>query len=131
MTESPEPTSSFYSSDFDFEEGDADADGVIVNSSAASSDSAFSASCNDSCVDPASRKPNVITKIFEKYKPMRIEYENEDISLGFLFASKAMVQLCFNPFSGALIDRIGKEGREVRYGGSATFIHPRTFPTKQ
>jgi len=33
--------------------------------------------------------------------------ETEDIRVGFLFASKAMVQLLVNPFSGAFIDRIG------------------------
>ena len=32
---------------------------------------------------------------------------NEDISVGILFASKALVQLVFSPFSGTLIDRIG------------------------
>ena len=34
-------------------------------------------------------------------------YENEDAAIGFLFASKAIIQLMVNPFSGALIDRIG------------------------
>lgn len=33
--------------------------------------------------------------------------EAEDIRVGFLFASKAMVQLLVNPFSGAFIDRVG------------------------
>ncbi|CAF1293854.1 unnamed protein product [Adineta steineri] len=33
--------------------------------------------------------------------------QNEDMAVGFLFASKAIVQLLINPFSGALIDRIG------------------------
>lgn len=31
----------------------------------------------------------------------------DDVRVGFLFASKAMVQLCVNPLSGAFIDRIG------------------------
>ncbi|CAF0786098.1 unnamed protein product [Brachionus calyciflorus] len=35
------------------------------------------------------------------------EQESEDIRVGFLFASKAMVQLFINPFSGAFIDRVG------------------------
>ncbi|XP_033643940.1 probable vesicular acetylcholine transporter-B isoform X2 [Asterias rubens] len=34
-------------------------------------------------------------------------YENEDIYVGLLFASKALVQLLINPFSGTLIDKIG------------------------
>lgn len=33
--------------------------------------------------------------------------DTEDIAIGFLFASKAMVQLLVNPFSGAFIDRVG------------------------
>jgi DHA1 family vesicular acetylcholine transporter-like MFS transporter 3 len=36
-----------------------------------------------------------------------IVYEGEDAAIGMLFASKAMIQLFINPFSGALIDRIG------------------------
>lgn len=36
-------------------------------------------------------------------------YEGEDSAVGFLFASKAIVQLFINPFSGAIIDRIGYE----------------------
>lgn len=35
------------------------------------------------------------------------EQQSEDIAVGFLFASKAFVQLFINPFSGAFIDRIG------------------------
>ncbi|XP_017465446.1 PREDICTED: vesicular acetylcholine transporter-like [Rhagoletis zephyria] len=34
-------------------------------------------------------------------------YEGEDSAVGMLFASKAIVQLFINPFSGAIIDRIG------------------------
>ncbi|UJR21767.1 hypothetical protein I4U23_024842 [Adineta vaga] len=36
-----------------------------------------------------------------------VHIQNEDIAIGFLFASKAIVQLVINPFSGAIIDRIG------------------------
>merc|ERR1711971_366879 len=36
-----------------------------------------------------------------------IEYEGEDQGIGYLFASKAAVQIIVNPFSGAVIDRIG------------------------
>lgn len=36
-----------------------------------------------------------------------VVYEGEDAAIGLLFASKAMIQLMVNPFSGALIDRIG------------------------
>lgn len=37
----------------------------------------------------------------------RIVYEGEDSAVGVLFASKAIVQLFVNPFSGAVIDKIG------------------------
>lgn len=40
---------------------------------------------------------------------VRIVYEGEDSLVGLLFASKAIVQLFVNPFSGALIDKIGSE----------------------
>lgn len=41
-------------------------------------------------------------------KPHHREHaEGEDSATGLLFASKAIVQLMINPFSGALIDRIG------------------------
>ncbi|XP_013386301.1 vesicular acetylcholine transporter isoform X2 [Lingula anatina] len=36
-----------------------------------------------------------------------LDYSAEDISVGVLFAIKAIIQLMINPFSGALIDRIG------------------------
>lgn len=36
-----------------------------------------------------------------------IEYEGEDTGVGYLFASKAAVQIFVNPISGAIIDRIG------------------------
>lgn len=37
----------------------------------------------------------------------KFDHHGEDASTGVLFASKAIVQLMVNPFSGALIDRIG------------------------
>ena len=36
-----------------------------------------------------------------------LHIKDEDVAIGVLFASKAIVQLVINPFSGALIDRIG------------------------
>lgn len=36
-----------------------------------------------------------------------VVYDGEDEAIGFLFASKAIIQLLVNPFTGALIDRIG------------------------
>ncbi|KAK7601144.1 hypothetical protein V9T40_008585 [Parthenolecanium corni] len=40
-------------------------------------------------------------------KPIPRAHHGEDSATGLLFASKAIVQLMINPFSGALIDRIG------------------------
>jgi DHA1 family vesicular acetylcholine transporter-like MFS transporter 3 len=42
-----------------------------------------------------------------KLPPPPITYGNEGGAIGLLFASKAIVQLMVNPFSGTLIDRIG------------------------
>lgn len=42
-----------------------------------------------------------------KPKQPKDEESKEDVAIGFLFASKAMVQLLINPFSGAFIDRVG------------------------
>jgi DHA1 family vesicular acetylcholine transporter-like MFS transporter 3 len=47
---------------------------------------------------------NIVKNISNEYN---ISVNNEDIAVGILFASKAMMQLLINPFSGALIDRIG------------------------
>ncbi|CAF0954933.1 unnamed protein product [Adineta steineri] len=46
----------------------------------------------------------IIKNISNRYST---HIQNEDMAVGFLFASKAIVQLLINPFSGALIDRIG------------------------
>lgn len=40
-------------------------------------------------------------------RPVHHEHHGQDSATGLLFASKAIVQLMVNPFSGALIDRIG------------------------
>ena len=39
--------------------------------------------------------------------PPPVSYGNEGGAVGVLFASKAIIQLCVNPFTGTLIDRIG------------------------
>ena len=36
-----------------------------------------------------------------------IEYEGEDAGIGYLFASKAAIQILIGPFSGHVIDRVG------------------------
>jgi DHA1 family vesicular acetylcholine transporter-like MFS transporter 3 len=57
-------------------------------------------------------KNNTGTYTYKEVRPPKlvngvIVYEGEDAAVGLLFASKALVQLFINPFSGALIDRIG------------------------
>ncbi|RNA07087.1 Vesicular acetylcholine transporter [Brachionus plicatilis] len=52
--------------------------------------------------------------------------DTEDIAIGFLFASKAIVQLLVNPFSGAFIDRVGYDlpmfiGLTVIFFSTVTF----------
>jgi DHA1 family vesicular acetylcholine transporter-like MFS transporter 3 len=64
------------------------------------------------------RPPKVINGV--------IVYDGEDTAIGFLFASKALVQLFINPFSGALIDRIGYDkpmmiGLTIMFFSTAVF----------
>ena len=51
---------------------------------------------------------------------------SEDVKIGWLFASKAMVQLLINPFSGAFIDRIGYD-IPMCIGLSIIFVSTITF----
>jgi len=59
-------------------------------------------------------------------------YEGEDAAIGVLFASKAIVQLMINPFSGALIDRVGYElpmmiGLCIMFMSTAVFACGRSY----
>lgn len=61
-----------------------------------------------------------------------VVYEGEDSAVGFLFASKAIVQLFINPFSGAIIDRIGYEipmmiGLTVMFFSTMVFACGQTY----
>ena len=61
-----------------------------------------------------------------------IVYEGEDAAIGVLFASKAIVQLMINPFSGALIDRVGYEmpmmvGLAIMFFSTAVFACGRSY----
>ena len=61
-----------------------------------------------------------------------IVYEGEDAAIGVLFASKAIVQLMINPFSGALIDRVGYElpmmiGLTIMFLSTAVFACGRSY----
>uniref|UniRef100_A0A0N5AQ61 MFS domain-containing protein n=1 Tax=Syphacia muris TaxID=451379 RepID=A0A0N5AQ61_9BILA len=71
------------------------------------------------------------TKIF-RLRGFSIEYENEDVQLGWLFASKALLQIFVNPFSGYIIDRIGYEvpmiiGLCVMFTSTAVFALGRSY----
>ncbi|CAD6193499.1 unnamed protein product [Caenorhabditis auriculariae] len=62
----------------------------------------------------------------------RIEYLDEDIELGWLFASKALLQIFVNPFSGYIIDRVGYEipmilGLVVMFSSTAIFALGRSY----
>ena len=61
-----------------------------------------------------------------------VVYEGEDAAIGVLFASKAIVQLMINPFSGALIDRMGYElpmmiGLVIMFLSTALFSCGRSY----
>ena len=55
-----------------------------------------------------------------------VVYEGEDSAIGVLFASKAMIQLFINPFSGALIDRIGYD-KPMMIGLTIMFVSTAVF----
>ncbi|CAJ0931359.1 unnamed protein product, partial [Mesorhabditis belari] len=61
-----------------------------------------------------------------------IEYMDEDLQLGWLFASKALLQIFINPFSGYIIDRIGYEipmiiGLTTMFSSTAIFALGRSY----
>ncbi|RWS31091.1 vesicular acetylcholine transporter-like protein [Leptotrombidium deliense] len=74
--------------------------------------------------------------ISNKVVPMRIGgrvvYEGEAGAVGVLFASKAMIQLFVNPFSGAIIDRIGYDipmmiGLSIMFFSTAVFACGKSY----
>uniref|UniRef100_A0A914YRS3 Major facilitator superfamily (MFS) profile domain-containing protein n=1 Tax=Panagrolaimus superbus TaxID=310955 RepID=A0A914YRS3_9BILA len=61
-----------------------------------------------------------------------LDYLNEEIELGWLFASKALLQIFVNPFSGFIIDRIGYElpmiiGLIVMFSSTAIFALGKSY----
>ncbi|XP_064080629.1 vesicular acetylcholine transporter-like [Macrobrachium nipponense] len=61
-----------------------------------------------------------------------IVYEGEDTAIGVLFASKALIQLMINPFSGTIIDRIGYDipmtiGLIIMFFSTAIFACGRSY----
>lgn len=64
--------------------------------------------------------------------PVKHDHHGQDASTGILFASKAIVQLMVNPFSGALIDRIGYDipmmvGLTIMFLSTAVFACGRSY----
>ena len=64
--------------------------------------------------------------------PPPVSYGNEGGAIGLLFASKAIIQLCVNPFTGTLIDRIGYEvpmmiGLIVMFLSTSVFAFARNY----
>lgn len=62
----------------------------------------------------------------------QFDYVDEEIELGWLFASKALIQILISPFSGFIIDRIGYElpmviGLVVMFCSTALFALGRTY----
>ena len=74
------------------------------------------------CVDKVPIIPDYLKSIGE----WQNNETNEDISIGILFSSKAFVQLLINPFSGAIIDRIGYD-RPMCCGLLVIFFSTLTF----
>lgn len=64
--------------------------------------------------------------------PVKHNHHGQDSATGILFASKAIVQLMVNPFSGALIDRIGYDlpmmiGLTIMFLSTAVFACGRSY----
>ncbi|XP_076259624.1 vesicular acetylcholine transporter [Rhynchophorus ferrugineus] len=64
--------------------------------------------------------------------PFKHDHHGQDSATGILFASKAIVQLMVNPFSGALIDRIGYDipmmiGLCIMFLSTAVFACGRSY----
>ena len=64
------------------------------------------------------------------YTQRNLNYIGEDEALGFLFASKAMVQIFINPLSGTLIDRFGYEYPMI-FGLTVMFFSTSVFAVGQ
>lgn len=73
--------------------------------------------------------PNVTIKPGTAFKH---DHHGQDSATGLLFASKAIIQLMVNPFSGALIDKIGYEvpmmiGLTIMFFSTALFACGRSY----
>ncbi|XP_055853628.1 vesicular acetylcholine transporter [Episyrphus balteatus] len=82
--------------------------------------------------DDGTPAPLLIDNITGKPIPMKHDHHGQDSATGILFASKAIVQLMVNPFSGALIDRIGYDlpmmvGLIIMFLSTAVFACGRSY----
>lgn len=80
--------------------------------------------------DPIALGPGNVT--LPPGAPVKHDHHGQDQATGILFASKAIVQLMVNPFSGALIDRIGYDmpmmiGLTIMFLSTATFACGRSY----
>ena len=62
----------------------------------------------------------------------KFEYSGSDLTIGFLFATKPLVQLIVNPFGGTLIDSIGYKipmavGLCIQFASTLTFALTNSF----
>ena len=72
-------------------------------------------------------RASVVNDMLHWFARMRIAGTDEDRkSIGWLFASKALVQLFFSPFAGHIIDRLGYE-RPLIFGLSVLFVSTSIF----
>ncbi|CAH1977434.1 unnamed protein product [Acanthoscelides obtectus] len=74
----------------------------------------------------------VVNASYPPGTPVIHDHHGQDSATGILFASKAIVQLMINPFSGALIDRIGYDipmmiGLTIMFLSTAVFACGRSY----
>ncbi|XP_064617974.1 vesicular acetylcholine transporter-like [Liolophura sinensis] len=86
--------------------------------------------CNYTLVGNSSKRHYVVTKPKERrildLPPPPIDMGANDAAIGVLFASKAILQLIVNPFTGTLIDRIGYD-TPMMIGLIIIFLSTTTF----
>lgn len=63
---------------------------------------------------------------------IKFEYSRSDLTIGFLFATKPLIQLIVNPFGGTLIDNIGYKipmavGLCIQFASTLTFALTNSF----
>lgn len=72
------------------------------------------------------------TLVGTKHHGDKFSYSQNDVLIGFLFATKPFIQLIVNPFSGALIDHIGYDlpmicGLSIQFISTIIFAYTNSF----